>query len=192
MVSWESGGYDAAATHMPPWRTNENANVTRSVFPAASKAVSKPRGTSRRTEASTSSCEASTTSVAPTCWASRKRVGTWSTATILVTPANRHPWMIERPTPPQPNTSALEPGSGFAMFNTAPRPVTTPHEATAAASSGTRSGTGTSWDTGITAYSASVPHPTKAKRSSPPAWRRDPPSGMRPRIRSILALLSQR
>ena len=51
-------------------------------------------------------------------------------------PAMRAPWITFRPTPPQPNTATDEPGSTFAVLNTAPTPVVTAQPTSAARSSG--------------------------------------------------------
>ena len=51
-------------------------------------------------------------------------------------PASFAPWIAEMPTPPQPKTATVEPGSIFAVLSTAPTPVVTPHPINAARSSG--------------------------------------------------------
>ena len=48
----------------------------------------------------------------------------------------RAPWIAARPTPPQPNTATVEPGSMRAVLSTAPTPVVTPQPISAARSSG--------------------------------------------------------
>ncbi len=49
-----------------------------------------------------------------------------STAMTVPAPAMAAPWMALRPTPPQPMTATVVPGSTLAVLNTAPRPVMTP------------------------------------------------------------------
>ena len=51
-------------------------------------------------------------------------------------PAMAAPWMQLRPTPPQPITATVEPGSTLAVLNTAPTPVVTPQPISAARSRG--------------------------------------------------------
>ena len=41
-------------------------------------------------------------------------------------PASRAPWMAFRPTPPQPITATVLPGSTLAVFMAAPSPVVAP------------------------------------------------------------------
>ena len=68
-----------------------------------------------------------------------------STATILVAPAMRSPWITLRPTPPTPNTAAVSPGRTLARFSTAPTPVSTPQPMRQADDSGTSLGMRTAW-----------------------------------------------
>ena len=63
--------------------------------------------------------------VAPNCRASASLSGFTSTATMVVAPAIRLPWMALRPMPPTPSTTALEPRSTLARFKAAPAPVRT-------------------------------------------------------------------
>src|SRR5207237_1307181 len=51
-------------------------------------------------------------------------------------PARAAPLTSDSPTPPQPITATVEPGSTLAALNTAPTPVTTPQPTSAARSSG--------------------------------------------------------
>ena len=53
----------------------------------------------------------------------------------------RAPWIAARPTPPQPNTATVEPGSTRAVFRAAPTPVVTPQPMRAARSNGMSSRT---------------------------------------------------
>ena len=55
---------------------------------------------------------------------------------IMRAPAMRAPWIADSPTPPQPKTATVEPGSMRAVFSTAPTPVVTPQPMSAARSSG--------------------------------------------------------
>ena len=59
-----------------------------------------------------------------------------STAMTLPAPAMAAPWMQLSPTPPQPITATVDPGSTLAVLNTAPTPVVTPHPMSAARSRG--------------------------------------------------------
>ena len=79
------------------------------------------------------------TSVAPNCAASVSLVSTVSMAMIRKAPANAAPWMQFNPTPPQPTTATVLPGSTFAVFNAAPKPVVAPHPINASRSKGTSS-----------------------------------------------------
>ena len=51
-------------------------------------------------------------------------------------PASAAPLTADSPTPPQPITATVEPGSTLAALNTAPTPVITPQPTSAARSSG--------------------------------------------------------
>ena len=51
-------------------------------------------------------------------------------------PASAAPLIADRPTPPQPITATVSPGSTLAVWNTAPTPVITPQPISAARSSG--------------------------------------------------------
>ena len=77
-------------------------------------------------------------------------------------PAMRAPWMTAWPTPPQPMTATVEPGSTWAVFRAAPTPVVTPQPMRASCSSGRSVSTFTTdiWSTVI--WSANVPRPVKA------------------------------
>ena len=70
---------------------------------------------------------------------------------IIRAPPMRAPWITESPTPPQPKTATVEPGSIRAVFSAAPTPVVTPQPMRAARSSGMSSRTFTSafWWTSI-------------------------------------------
>jgi len=59
-----------------------------------------------------------------------------STAMIWRAPPIRVPWMIDSPTPPQPNTATVWPASSPELRNAAPTPVNTPQPTSAARSSG--------------------------------------------------------
>ena len=82
------------------------------------------------------SLEESTTSVAPMDRAASSLAAMWSTATMVEAPARRAPWITDRPTPPQPITATVEPGSTPAVCQTAPIPVDSAHPTRAASSSG--------------------------------------------------------
>ena len=63
------------------------------------------------------------------------------------------------PTPPQPITATLDPGSTFAVFSTAPTPVRMPQDNSAAISHGTSSSTFMAASAGTTISSANAPRP---------------------------------
>ena len=63
---------------------------------------------------------------------------------ILPAPAMAAPLTHDSPTPPQPTTATVLPGSTLAVWNTAPTPVITPQPTRAARSSGMSSRTFTS------------------------------------------------
>ena len=79
---------------------------------------------------------ASIVSVAPSFLASSSFAGTVSTAMMRPAPASAAPLTQASPTPPQPITATLVPGSTLAVWNTAPTPVSTPQPISAARSSG--------------------------------------------------------
>ena len=60
---------------------------------------------------------------------------------IRKAPASTAPWMQFRPTPPQPTTATVLPGSTLAVFSTAPIPVVTPQPIRASCSKGMSSST---------------------------------------------------
>ena len=71
-------------------------------------------------------------SVAPNSFASSSFDGCVSMAMIRSAPASAAPFTADSPTPPQPITATVEPGSTFAALNTAPTPVITPQPTSAA------------------------------------------------------------
>src|SRR3990167_10766603 len=77
-----------------------------------------------------------TVSVAPKRVASCSFSGGRSTAMIRDAPAMAAPLMAARPTPPQPMTATVEPGSTWAEWKTEPTPVMTPQPIRQARSSG--------------------------------------------------------
>ena len=95
--------------------------------------------------------------VAPNCLASTSFDSATSTATIGFAPAIAAPWITFRPTPPVPITITAVPGSTLAVLNTAPTPVITPHETSAARSSGMSLSIFTRLSAASVAYSAITP-----------------------------------
>src|SRR3954468_21856433 len=86
--------------------------------------------------------------------------------------------MTLRPTPPQPNTATLAPGSTFAVLNTAPTPVVTAQPTSAARSNGIFGSIFTRLSTCNVAYSAITPQPEKMLTELPFSSRvRRVPSG---------------
>lgn len=105
-------------------------------------------------------------------------------------PAMRAPWMVDRPTPPQPSTATDSPGCTWATFSTEPTPVITPQPRMQARSSGTVAGSGVSASARTRVYSLKVPR-LKARwmawprqRVWPSAARGLPSSGFTPMLRS--------
>ena len=84
-------------------------------------------------------------------------------------PAMRAPWITDSPTPPQPNTATDEPGSTFAVLNTAPTPVVTPQPTSAAQSSGIFGSILIRFSADTVAYSAIAPQPEKMLSGAPAA-----------------------
>src|ERR1700748_2287155 len=74
----------------------------------------------------------SITSVAPNRRAASSRFSWISMTTILDAPAMRAPVTALSPTPPAPKITTESPALTFAVFKTAPAPVTTPHPSSAA------------------------------------------------------------
>ena len=70
---------------------------------------------------------------------------------------NTAPCTLFSPTPPVPITTTLLPAGTRAVLTTAPRPVITPQASSEALSNGMSSGSGTTWDSATTAYSAKAP-----------------------------------
>ncbi len=75
--------------------------------------------------------------MAPKRLAASSFPGTRSTAMMVRAPDRAAPWMLFRPTPPAPMTTAVSPGRSRAVLVTAPSPVITPQARRAALSNGT-------------------------------------------------------
>src|SRR5881296_2126750 len=108
---------------VPPGRRQSKHCSAAFFKPMASKEKSTPPPVISRIAGTGSCAEASTTWVAPS---SRAVASLWpctSTAMIIRAPPMRAPWIAARPTPPQPNTATMEPGSTRAVFRAAPTPV---------------------------------------------------------------------
>ena len=76
--------------------------------------------------------------------------------------------MVERPTPPAPNTATLSPGCTLARLNTEPMPVTTPQAIRQAEVSGTSGSIGTACTSLTTVISANDDVAAKLPAGSPP------------------------
>ncbi len=87
-------------------------------------------------------------------------------------PAMRAPWITAWPTPPQPITATVEPGSTCAVLSAAPTPVVTPQPMSASTSSGRSVSTFTSENCDATIISEKVPRPVMPWISSPSARRK--------------------
>jgi hypothetical protein len=72
----------------------------------------------------------------------------------VVAPRKRAPIIVDRPTPPDPTTTTLEPGCTLARTMAAPRPVLTPQASPHTTSSGASVRTGVTKRSGTTARSA--------------------------------------
>ena len=99
----------------------------------------------------TSPPEASTTSVAPNSMAMASLVSTASMAIIRSAPANFAPWIMLRPTPPQPITATVLPGCTPAVLIAAPTPVVTPQPTSDACGNGMSGSICTAATSGTTA-----------------------------------------
>jgi hypothetical protein len=84
-------------------------------------------------------------------------VGERSTTMTWPAPASRAPCTTDRPTPPSPTTSTDWPSRTAAVLSTAPTPVMTAQPTSAACSSGTASGTGSTARSDTTVCSAKPP-----------------------------------
>src|SRR2546430_2222636 len=84
-------------------------------------------------------------------------------------PAIRAPWITAWPTPPQPITATLDPGSTSAVLSAAPTPVVTPQPISASWSSGRSVSTFTACDSEIVIASENVPRPVKPGTGVPSA-----------------------
>mgnify|MGYP003693991455 CR=1 FL=1 len=78
--------------------------------PYASKANCAPPPVMACTRSTAASVRALTVWVAPNFRAKASAESFTSTATMVVAPASRAPWMTLMPTPPQPITATLSPG----------------------------------------------------------------------------------
>ena len=95
---------------------------------------------------------------------------------MTAAPATLAPWMTEMPTPPQPNTTTLEPGWTLAVLMAAPTPVLTPQPISEAMSNGTSSSILMAASWGSVTYSAKVPVPAMPNRSVSPSLNRGSPA----------------
>ncbi len=109
---------------------------------------------SARTASTGSVVLAFTACVAPSDRANSSLSSAMSTATIVPAWARSAPTIALTPTPPQPITTTLAPGSTRAAFSTAPSPVDTPHASVAIFSRETSLRTLTAAPSGTTARSA--------------------------------------
>ena len=92
---------------------------------------------------------------------------TGSTAMMRAAPAIRAPWMTAWPTPPQPTTATLEPGTILAVLTAAPTPVVTPQPMSASCSSGRSVSTLMSEISSQVIMSEKVPSPVIVRRGVP-------------------------
>ena len=76
------------------------------------------------------------------------------------------------PTPPQPMTATVAPGSTRAVLITAPTPVITPQPTSAASSYGTSAAIFTAPSSGTTISSAKAPHPASPNAGASPTRNR--------------------
>src|SRR5258707_164153 len=90
-----------------------------------------------------------------------------STATIIPAPDTAAPWIADRPTPPQPNTATIAPGSTRAVLVAAQNPVITPQPTSAACCSGASWGIRIRLRAESVAYSAMTPQPEKTLSGAP-------------------------
>ena len=99
-----------------------------------------------------------------------------STATMVDAPARRAPWITDSPTPPQPMTATVEPGSTRAVCQTAPIPVDRAQPTRAARSRGAAASMGTTWRSGTRVSSAKVAVPSPRISLAPSTEAYGPPS----------------
>ena len=78
---------------------------------------------------------------------------------MLAAPQTRAPWITLMPTPPQPKTTTVEPGSTLAVLMAAPTPVMTAQPISEATSKGTSSSILMAPCQGMIVSSAHVPAP---------------------------------
>ena len=84
----------------------------------------------------------------------------------------RAPWMIDSPTPPQPNTATVCPACSPELRSAAPTPVSTPQPTSAARSSGRSASIRTSEFSCSSIFSAKLPIAAKLRSGFPPCDRR--------------------
>ena len=130
------GGIMPMIVAVPPRRSMPNACSAVTLRPIASNEYCTPPPVISITSPTASFSFALTTSVAPNLRASSSFEATMSIAMIRPAPAIAAPLMHESPTPPQPITATVLPGSTLAVWITAPTPVVTPQPINAARSSG--------------------------------------------------------
>jgi hypothetical protein len=123
---------------VPGGRSIRNAWVAVAMVPTASMLRCTPPWLSSVAAVTGSVVFGSMTSVAPRVAARARRWGCGSMAMIWAAPAMR----AARPTPPQPITAMMVPGSARAMLKTAAVPVVTQHDSRAPASKDSSAGRG--------------------------------------------------
>ena len=155
---------------VPPLGMIERPHSIVGTSPIASNTWSGPPGMIAATSAPAPS-PPRTAWVAPRSRAMSSFASCRSTATIGSAPASARPSTTDRPTPPQPITTADEPGSTRAVLTTAPTPVVTPQPISAPTSAGSSAGTGTAAAADTTARSPNEPTPRYERTASPPERR---------------------
>ena len=100
--------------------------------------------------------------------------------------ATRHPWMMLRPTPPQPMTATRSPGRTPAVWMAAPTPVVTAQPTSAATGKGMSSGMGTTAVSRSMVLSAKVAALRPWYRGVLPRRSRVVPSSMLPKAATPL------
>ena len=123
-----------------------------------------------RTTVATSSTIGSTAWLAPSSTALSRRDATGSTTTRASTPIAFAAITAARPTPPAPNTTSREFGSGLRTFRTAPAPVWNPHPSGAATVRSIDGSTTTTLSAAASAYCAKLDCPKNDPNSRIPFW----------------------
>src|ERR1700761_255056 len=182
-----AGPASPVSTTMPRLRMASNAAETTSsvTTPIVTIAWSAPTPQVSSSARACASSVVATACVAPNLSADSRLNSTGSTAMTYRAPAIDAPCSALCPTPPTPYTMVVSPGLTSPAFTAEPKPVGTPHDTSAASSSGMSSSIFTTEASDNTARWENVPRRHICPKSVVPSWYRNVPSGRQLSTRNL-------